>query len=96
MVEFLRKSASRGEEIARVNSIRIIKSTLILYGVGVRYDGDFSYTVHLQRSLSQDVTCFMTASHVGFVSLFCYLIFLVSPSTLKLHEHVSLHYYYYS
>ena len=39
MVEFLRKSESRGNKIARGNSIRIIQIyqfTLILYDVSVR------------------------------------------------------------
>ena len=42
MVEFLRKSEGRGDEITRVNSIRITKSinkfTIILYSVGVSCD----------------------------------------------------------
>ena len=44
LVEFLRKSWSRGDKIVPVNSIRITKSiNLILYGVEVRCDrGRFS------------------------------------------------------
>ena len=41
MVEFLRKSESLVDKIARVNLIRITKSTFILYGVEVRYDDIF-------------------------------------------------------
>ena len=40
MVEFLRKSETRGDRILRVNSIRITKSIIILffYGVALRCD----------------------------------------------------------
>ena len=44
MVEFLKKNVNTDIKIARVNSILITKSinlqlfTLILYGVGIRYD----------------------------------------------------------
>ena len=43
MVEFFRNFENRGIKIARVNSVLITKIslqllTLILYGVGVRYD----------------------------------------------------------
>ena len=43
MVEFLRKSEGRGDEIARVNSIRMTKSInllWILYAAGSRCDVD--------------------------------------------------------
>ena len=52
MVEFLRKSESRGNKIARGDSIRITKIhqfTLILNSVAVRYDVDiFKLTARAQ------------------------------------------------
>ena len=52
--KFIRKSKSRGDKIARVNSICITKSInyfiFILYGVGVRCDVDiFTLTARAYR-----------------------------------------------
>ena len=84
MVKFLRKTESLCEKIARVYC-QIYQFSLILYGVGVRYDVDIFKLTNWSHAYSRIVLCagYSYTTYCSLCwSLVCYVLFIVLVTRL--------------